>query len=89
MWQIAEDYAAADLLLRLPGHCPMPAFREVEDVPLVVRRARKSRQQVLNPNIPETLKPCDNPARALPHAGLLRGGRARRSRQQVLNPKPT
>jgi hypothetical protein len=25
VWQIAEDYACADLLLRLPGHCPMPA----------------------------------------------------------------
>ena len=24
VWQIAEDYACADLLLRLPGHCPMP-----------------------------------------------------------------
>lgn len=25
VWQIAEDYACANLLLRLPGHCPMPA----------------------------------------------------------------
>ncbi len=46
IYQIAEDYACADLILRLPGHAPMPAFREVEDVPLVVRHARKSRKQV-------------------------------------------
>ena len=46
VWQIAEDYAAAHLLLRLPGHCPMPAFREVEDVPLLVppRTARRARR---------------------------------------------
>ncbi len=46
IYQIAEDYACADLILRLPGHAPMPAFREVEDVPLVVRHARRSRAQV-------------------------------------------
>ncbi len=46
VWQIAEDYACADLLLRLPGYAPMPAFREVEDVPLVVRHARKTKEQV-------------------------------------------
>jgi L-arabinokinase len=46
VWQIAEDYACADLLLRLPGYSPMPAFAEVHDTPLVVRHARKSRQQV-------------------------------------------
>lgn len=46
IYQIAEDYACADLILRLPGHAPMPAFREVEDVRLVVRHARKSREQV-------------------------------------------
>ena len=34
--EIANDYAKADLLLRLPGYTPMPAFRRVEDVPLVV-----------------------------------------------------
>ena len=44
--QIAEDYACADVILRLPGHAPMPAFRESEDVPLVVRHARRTRQQV-------------------------------------------
>ncbi len=44
MWQIAQDYAQAELLLRLPGHVPMPAFKVVEDVPLVVRRAQRDRQ---------------------------------------------
>lgn len=46
VWQIASDYAAAALLLRLPGYVPMPAFTAIEDVPLVVRHARKSPQQV-------------------------------------------
>jgi hypothetical protein len=27
VWQIAADYASAALLLRLPGHVPMPAFQ--------------------------------------------------------------
>ena len=49
VWQIAEDYACADLLLRLPRYAPMPAFREVEDVPLVVRHARKTKEQVGHP----------------------------------------
>jgi hypothetical protein len=44
VWQIAQDYAQAELLLRLPGHVPMPAFKCVEDVPLVVRRAQRDRQ---------------------------------------------
>ncbi|KAG6472468.1 hypothetical protein ZIOFF_069932 [Zingiber officinale] len=44
--QIAEDYSHCDLLLRLPGYCPMPAFRDLIDVPLVVRRLRKSRSEV-------------------------------------------
>lgn len=26
-WQIAEDFARANVLLQLPGHAPMPAFR--------------------------------------------------------------
>ena len=43
---IANDYAQADLLLRLPGFTPMPAFRRVEDVPLVVRMARTPRDAV-------------------------------------------
>ncbi|XP_042452816.1 L-arabinokinase-like, partial [Zingiber officinale] len=46
VWQIAEDYSHCDLLLRLPGYCPMPAFRDLIDVPLVVRRLRKSRSEV-------------------------------------------
>ena len=46
IWQIAEDYAKADLLLRLPGYTPTPAFREVLDMPLVARHARKTGSQV-------------------------------------------
>eukprot|EP00252_Welwitschia_mirabilis_P018224 TRINITY_DN4050_c0_g1_i1.p1 TRINITY_DN4050_c0_g1~~TRINITY_DN4050_c0_g1_i1.p1 ORF type:complete len:994 (+),score=238.94 TRINITY_DN4050_c0_g1_i1:493-3474(+) len=46
VWQIAEDYSHCLFLLRLPGYCPMPAFRDVIDVPLVVRKARRSREQV-------------------------------------------
>lgn len=46
IWQIAEDYSKAEMLLRLPGYTPMPAFREVIDVPLVVRKAKKTRSQV-------------------------------------------
>lgn len=40
VWQIAQDYSKATLLLRLPGFVPMPAFQAIEDVPLVVRHAR-------------------------------------------------
>lgn len=46
VWQIAEDYACANVLLRLPGYSPMPAFGEVLDVPLVVRHAQRSKTQV-------------------------------------------
>ncbi|KAJ9537190.1 hypothetical protein OSB04_029923 [Centaurea solstitialis] len=46
VWQIAEDYSHCQFLIRLPGYCPMPAFRDVVDVPLVVRRPRKSRKEV-------------------------------------------
>ena len=46
VWQIAEDYACASVLLRLPGYSPMPAFGEVIDVPLVLRHAHKSKAQV-------------------------------------------
>ncbi|KAJ0985195.1 hypothetical protein J5N97_003551 [Dioscorea zingiberensis] len=46
VWQIAEDYSHCEFLLRLPGYCPMPAFRDVIDVPLVVRRIHKSRSEV-------------------------------------------
>ncbi|CAM8967566.1 unnamed protein product [Rhodiola kirilowii] len=46
VWQIAEDYSHCEFLIRLPGYCPMPAFRDVIDVPLVVRRFHKSRKEV-------------------------------------------
>ncbi|KAH7524241.1 hypothetical protein FEM48_Zijuj06G0098400 [Ziziphus jujuba var. spinosa] len=46
VWQIAEDYSHCEFLIRLPGYCPMPAFRDVIDVPLVVRRLYKSRKEV-------------------------------------------
>ncbi|OVA19272.1 GHMP kinase N-terminal domain [Macleaya cordata] len=46
VWQIAEDYSHCEFLIRLPGYCPMPAFRDVIDVPLVVRRLHKSRTEV-------------------------------------------
>ncbi|KAJ4707647.1 L-arabinokinase-like [Melia azedarach] len=46
IWQIAEDYSHCEFLIRLPGYCPMPAFRDVIDVPLVVRRVHKSRKEV-------------------------------------------
>ncbi|PIN15926.1 Galactokinase [Handroanthus impetiginosus] len=44
--QIAEDYSHCEFLIRLPGYCPMPAFRDAFDVPLVVRRFHKSREEV-------------------------------------------
>ncbi|KAK4782774.1 hypothetical protein SAY86_007148 [Trapa natans] len=46
VWQIAEDYSHCEFLIRLPGYCPMPAFRDAIDVPLVVRRLHKSRKEV-------------------------------------------
>ncbi|KAI3447294.1 hypothetical protein Pfo_003959 [Paulownia fortunei] len=46
IWQIAEDYSHCDFLIRLPGYCPMPAFRDAVDVPLIVRRLHKSRTEV-------------------------------------------
>ncbi|RVW17368.1 L-arabinokinase [Vitis vinifera] len=45
-FKIAEDYSHCEFLIRLPGYCPMPAFRDVIDVPLVVRRLHKSRKEV-------------------------------------------
>ncbi|RVW34419.1 L-arabinokinase [Vitis vinifera] len=44
--EIAQDYSHCKFLIRLPGYCPMPAFRAVIDVPLVVRRLHKSRAEV-------------------------------------------
>ncbi|XP_020226099.1 L-arabinokinase [Cajanus cajan] len=46
VWQIAEDYSHCEFLIRLPGYCPMPAFRDTIDVPLVVRRLHKSAKEV-------------------------------------------
>ncbi|XP_075102772.1 L-arabinokinase isoform X2 [Nicotiana tabacum] len=46
VWQIAEDYSHCEFLIRLPGYCPMPAFRDIIDVPLVVRRLHKYRKEV-------------------------------------------
>nr|GMD78908.1 Arabinose kinase isoform 1 [Ipomoea batatas] len=46
IWQIAEDFSHCEFLIRLPGYCPMPAFRDVIDVPLVVRRLHKSRAEL-------------------------------------------
>ncbi|KAF4356218.1 hypothetical protein G4B88_002830 [Cannabis sativa] len=43
---LAKDYSHCEFLIRLPGYCPMPAFRDVIDVPLVVRRLHKSRKEV-------------------------------------------
>ncbi|TMW88487.1 hypothetical protein EJD97_018509 [Solanum chilense] len=45
IWQIAEDYSHCEFVIRLPGYCPMPAFRDVIDVPLVVRRLHKTREK--------------------------------------------
>jgi len=39
----AAAYREADLLLRLPFTCEMPAFRRAEDVPMVARRPRAGR----------------------------------------------
>jgi hypothetical protein len=57
VWQIAEDYACADLLLRLPGHCPMPARS-----PLHSLGHRRQPTALLG-------MPAAPPARPLPDAG--------------------
>ncbi|CAD6338439.1 unnamed protein product [Miscanthus lutarioriparius] len=46
VWQIAEDYSYCDILPTTWIYGPMPAFRNVIDVPLVVRGLRKSRSEV-------------------------------------------
>ncbi|KAK7283023.1 hypothetical protein RIF29_12222 [Crotalaria pallida] len=46
IWQIAEDYSHCEFVVRLPGYSPMPAFHDVIDVPLVVRRLYKSAKEV-------------------------------------------
>ncbi|MCO5568614.1 hypothetical protein L7F22_022313 [Adiantum nelumboides] len=43
---IAEDYSHAPFLLRLPGYCPMPVFRDTIDVPLVVRKPLRLKVEV-------------------------------------------
>jgi L-arabinokinase len=50
MKHIAEDYACADAILRLPGYTPLPAFQKVIDVPMVVRPVRTSAAEVLSPS---------------------------------------
>jgi L-arabinokinase len=41
-----RSYARADLLLRMPLHGPMDAFREIEEIPHVVRPRGRSREQI-------------------------------------------
>jgi hypothetical protein len=40
-----KAYAAADALFRLPMHGSFPAFRRIEDVPMLVRRSRLSAEE--------------------------------------------
>uniref|UniRef100_A0A6N2N4G7 GHMP kinase N-terminal domain-containing protein n=1 Tax=Salix viminalis TaxID=40686 RepID=A0A6N2N4G7_SALVM len=55
--QIAEDYSHCEFLIRLPGYCPMPAFRDVVDVPLVVRGLHKSRAEPAGWKLQEVFLP--------------------------------
>ena len=41
-----EEYARADLLLRLPFSEPMSAFRHIEDIPLVASPGRPRREEI-------------------------------------------
>lgn len=43
---VRGGYAQADVLLRLPLHGQMDAFKRIEDVPLIVRYARRRREDV-------------------------------------------
>jgi L-arabinokinase len=43
---IRDAYARADLLLRLPFHGRMDAFRRVRDIPLITRRAARPRGEI-------------------------------------------
>lgn len=52
MKNIAEDYACADAILRLPGYTPLPAFQKVVDVPMVVRPIRTPPAEVPTHTIP-------------------------------------
>ncbi|MBI4573654.1 MAG: hypothetical protein HY713_10285 [candidate division NC10 bacterium] len=44
--QIREAYARADLFLRLPFHGPCDAFKAIRDIPMVARRARRTKEEV-------------------------------------------
>ena len=58
-------------LLRLPGYVPMPAFREAVDVPLVVRKARRPKEEVRvhgrSPMSPRFLWYCADPCILFAH----------------------
>ncbi len=45
-WDNGIGYALATILLRLPGHAPMLAFNHIVDIPLIVPRAKLSKEQV-------------------------------------------
>jgi L-arabinokinase len=44
--QIREAYGRADLFLRLPFHGDCEAFTAIQDIPMIARRARRSREEV-------------------------------------------
>jgi L-arabinokinase len=44
--RIREAYGRADLFLRLPLHGPCDAFQSIQDIPLIARRAERSREEV-------------------------------------------
>ncbi len=41
-----EGYAQADALLRLPFHCPMPAFKKIVDMPLLAEPGQADRERL-------------------------------------------
>jgi len=43
---VTGDYAQADLLLRLPFYGEFPAFRRIEDLPMVARQARQPAAEI-------------------------------------------
>ena len=44
--QIREAYGRADLFLRLPFHGDCGSFKVIRDIPMITRRARRSREEV-------------------------------------------
>lgn len=44
--RIREAYGRADLFLRLPFHGECEAFKVIRDIPMIARRARRSREEV-------------------------------------------